>query len=150
MKPLSQKFAELSVEAKKTEERVNQAQSEAKEKLDQRREEARAKAEQALGTVKDRVNEAKGDARERYNSLQAKVDADFDNMKKNASERREKFESWQANNYADDKEADAAAAIDYAIAATRLAESQTLDAISARAEAVVRSTQIELEQPTVS
>lgn len=150
MKPLSEKLAELSVEAKNTEERVNKAQSEAKERLDQHREEARAQAEQALNKVSQRVDEAKGEARERYNSLQAKVDADFQNMKQNAAERREKFESWQANNYADDKEADAAAAIDYAIAATRLAESQTLDAISARAEAIARSAQIELEQPTVS
>ena len=150
MKPLSEKLAQLSVEAKNTEERVSKAQSEAKEKLEQRREEARVQAEQALSKVSERVNEAKGEARERYNSLQAKVDADFNNMQQNAAERREKFKSWQADNYANDKEADAAAAIDYAIAATRLAEAQTLDAISARAEALARSTEIELEQPTVS
>jgi hypothetical protein len=150
MKPLSEKLAQLSVEAKSTEERVAKAQNEAKERLEQRRQEARAQAEEALGKVKDQVNAAKGEARDRFNSLQSKVDADFENMRQDASFRHDKFKSWQANNYADDKEADAAAAIDYAIAATKLAEAQTLDAISARAEAIARSAQVELEQPTVS
>lgn len=92
----------------------------------------------------------KGDARTRFDSLQAKVDADVDNVKQHASQTRQKFESWQANNYADDKEADALAAIDYAMAATKLAELQTLDAIAARAEADVGSPRIEQPQPTLA
>jgi uncharacterized protein YjbJ (UPF0337 family) len=148
MQPLSQNLAELSAQAKKAEDRVAKAQSETKERLEQQRDEARARAEQALSKVSERVNEAKGEARTRFEALQAKVNADFDNLKQRSAERREKFESWQANNYADDKEDDAVAAIDYAIAATRLAESQTLDAIAARAEADVRAEHVELSQPT--
>ena len=37
MKPLSQKLAQLSVEAKNTEERVSKAQTQARERLDQQR-----------------------------------------------------------------------------------------------------------------
>jgi hypothetical protein len=150
MQPLSERLSELSAQAKKAEDRFAKAQTETKEKLEQQRDEARAQAEHALSKVSERVSDAKGDARDRYNSLQAKIDADFDTMKQNAAERREKFESWQANNYANDKEADALAAVDYAIAATKLAESQTLDAIAARAEADVRTDRIELSQPVVS
>jgi len=149
MKPLSEKLAQLSVEAKNTEDRVTKAQSEVREKLEQQRKQARAQAEQALAKVSQRVDEAKGEARTRFNALQAKVDSDFDNMKQRATEKREKFESWQANNYANDKEADALAAIDYAIASTRLAELQTLDAISARAEADTRGEQVQ-DQPTLA
>ena len=112
-------------------------------------EEARAQAEQALAKVSQRVDEAKGEARTRFNALQAKVDSDFDNMKQRATEKREKFESWQPNNYANDKEADALAAIDCAIASTRLADLQTLDAISARAEADTRAEQVQ-DQPTLA
>ena len=150
MKPLSQKLAQLSVEAKNTEDRVAKAQTEARDRIQQQREQARAQAEEALGKVKDRVSEAKDEARERYNSLQAKVDADFENLRQNATVRREKFESWQANNYANDKEADALAAIDYAIAATRMAESQTLDAIAARMEADSRAEEVQSPQPTLA
>ena len=147
MKPLSQKLAQLSVEAKNTEERVSKAQTQARERLDQQRKEARAKAEEALGNVKQHVNSFKGETRAGFDALQAKVQVDVDNMKQQASEDRARFKSWQANNYANDKEADAEAAIDYAIAATRIAELQTLDAISARAEAEVKAAQIEMPQP---
>lgn len=150
MKPLSTKLAELSVEARNTEDRANKAQNEVRERIEQQRDEARARAEQALATVNQRVNEVKGEARTRFNTLQAKVDADFENMKQQAAEKRHKFEAWQANNYADDKQADALAAIDYAIAATKMAELQTLDAIVARADADSRSEQIQQPQPTLA
>jgi len=148
MKPLSDKLAELSVEAKNTEDRVTKAQSEAHDRIEQKRQEARAKAEEALGKVKEHVTAAKGEAQTNADALQAKIDVDFANVKERANERHEKFKSWQANNYANDKEADALAAIDYAIAATRLAELQTLDAISARAEAVSLSAQV--TEPTTA
>jgi hypothetical protein len=52
-------------------------------------------------------------------------------------------QEYAAPALATDKEADALAAIDYAVAATKIAELQTLDAISARAEADNRSEQIQ-------
>lgn len=66
-------------------------------------------------------------------------------MKQDAHETKQKFEARQAENYASDKEADAAAAIEYAIAATRMAEFQTLSAIVARARA---DSKTEQPQPT--
>jgi hypothetical protein len=149
MKLLSQKFAELSVQAKATEDRVAKAQTEAHEQLKKQREQVRYEAEQALGKVKQHVEQAKTETRERFNALQAKVNSDFEQMKKHAGEKKEKFEAWQAENYASDKEADAFAAIDYAVAATKLAELQTLDAIAARVEANSRAEKIQLT-PTMA
>jgi uncharacterized protein YjbJ (UPF0337 family) len=135
MKPLSQKLSELSVQAKMTEDHIAKSRTEARERVEQKRDEVRYETEQALGKVKQHVEEAKGEARTRFNALQAKINSDFEQMKRDAGETKGKFESWQAENYASDKEADAAAAIDYAIAATKMAELQTLDAIAARARA---------------
>ena len=145
MKPLSQKLAELSVQAKKAEDRVTQAQTEAHERIEQQRDQVHQETEAALGKVKQRVDEVKGESRARFETLQAKVDSDFAQIRRDTDERKSKFEAWQANNYASDKESDAIAAIDYAIAATKMAELQTLDAISARARAETKADQI---QPT--
>jgi hypothetical protein len=150
MKPLSEHLAELSVSTKKAEDRVAQAQAQARDRVEQQREQVQKEAEQALAQVQQRVGEVKDDARTHMSALRAKIDADFNNMKQRAAERREKFESWQANNYADDKEADALAAIDYAIASTKIAELQTLDAIAARAEADTRAEQVQSPQPTLA
>lgn len=142
MKPLSQKLAELSVQAKQTEDTVAKARTQAREHVEQKREQVRRETEQALGKVKQQFEEAKGEARTRFDALHAKVDSDFEQVKRHAQESKSKFEAWQAENYASDKEADALAAIDYAIAATKIAELQTLDAIAARAEASSRAEQI--------
>lgn len=147
MKPLSQMLAELSAQAKIAEDRIAKAQTEARERVEQKRDQVRHETEQALAKVRQRVEGAKGEARTRFNALLAKVSADFEQIKKDAGEKKMKFEVWQADNYASDKEADAIAAIDYAVAATKIAEFQTLDAIAARAEANSRAEQI---QPTLT
>jgi DNA anti-recombination protein RmuC len=149
MKPLSQKLAELSAQAKTTEDHVAKAQTEAHDRLQQRREQVRQETEKALGKVKQRLETAKGETRMRFDALHAKVNADFEQMKKDAGEKKRKFEAWQAQNYAGDKEADALAAIDYAVAATKIAELQTLDAIAARVEADSKSEQIKVS-PTMA
>jgi len=143
MKPLSQKLSELSVQAKNTEERVAKAQTEARERVEERREHVRQQAEQALGKVRQRFQDAKGESRTRLEALHAKVNSDFEQMKQDAGEKKRKFEAWQAENYASDKEAYALAAIDYAIAATTIAELQTLDAIAARVDADSRTEQLQ-------
>jgi len=142
MKPLSAKLGELSIQAKNAEDRVAEAQTEMRERLEQKRAQVRTETEQALGKVKLQVEEAKGETRTRFNALRAKVDGDFEQMRQDATRAKGEFEAWQAENYASDKEADALAAIDYAVAATKLAELQTLDAIAARAEAEGRAEQI--------
>lgn len=148
MKPLSEKLAELSVQAKSTEDRVAKVQGKAREHIEQKREQVRLETEQALGKVKARFEQARGDTRARFDTLHAKVNADFEQLKKDAGEKKRKFEAWQAENYANDKEADAFAAIEYAVAATKIAELQTLDAIAARANADSRVEQIQVTPVT--
>ena len=143
MKPLSQKLAELSVQANNADKRVAEVQTEASERIEQQREYVRQEAEQALGKVKQRFEEATGEARTRFEAVQAKANADFEQIRQKASETKDKFEAWQAENYAVDMETDALAAIDYAVAATKLAELQTLDAIVARAQADSKAEQIQ-------
>lgn len=145
MKLFSQKLAELSVQAKNAEDRVARAQTEVHDRIEQQRDQVRQETEAALGTVKQRFEEAKGENRTRLESLKAKVNSDFEQMKQHAHENKAKLEAWQAENYASDKESDAIAAIDYAIAAAKMAELQTLDAISARSRATNKAEQI---QPT--
>lgn len=145
MKLLSQKLAELSVQTKNAEDRVARAQTEAHDKIEQQRDRVRQETEAALGTVKQRFEEAKGETRARLEGLRTKVNSDVEQMTKHADERKRKFEAWQAENYASDKESDAIAAIDYAIAAAKMAELQTLDAISARTRATNKAGQV---QPT--
>ncbi len=148
MKPLSDHLAQLSVQAKSTEERIAQAQSEAHERIEQRREQLRLETQQALDSVNQKVSQAKEDAQGRARTLKAKIDADFANLKEQAREDRAEFKAWQAGNYADDREADAIAAIDYAIATTKMAELATLDAISARARAIGQEVQADLPPVT--
>ena len=149
MKPLSQHLAELSVQAKIAEDRVAKAQSQAHERIEQQRNQVRQETEQALGKVKQRFDEAKGEARARFEGLRTKVNSDFEQIRSKAIETKGKFEAWDANNYASDMEADAVAAIDYAVAATKIAELQTLDAIAARATAESKAEQIQ-PMPTMA
>ena len=143
MQPLSQQLAELSAQAKKAEDRAAKAQSETRERLEQRREKAHREAEAALDRVSDTVSRASEGTKVHFAQLKSKVDADVQHIKADASERKAKFEAWQANNYATDKLADAQAAISYAIASVKMAEVATLDAIGARARAEVKADQVQ-------
>jgi len=149
MKPLSEHFAKLSEQSKIAEDRVAVAQSQIREQLDRQRDQVRREAEQALGELKQQFDEAKGETRTRLEALHTKVDGDFEQMRQRANQAKRKFESWQADNYATDREADAIAAIDYAIASTKLAELLTLDAIAARAEAEGKAEMVQPERITV-
>jgi hypothetical protein len=143
MPPLSQQLAELSNQAKKAEDRVAKAQSETRERVEESREKAHREAQAALGRVNDSVSRASEGAKTRFAQLKSKVDTDFQQIEANASERKTKFESWQADNYASDKLADAEAAINYAIASVKLAEVATLDAIDAQVRADVKADQVQ-------
>lgn len=135
MKPLSQQLADLSAETKKAEDRAAKAQSETKERVEQKREEAHREAEVALDRVNDKVSRASEGTKTHFAEVKAKAGADLQRLRDNAHARAQKIEAWQANNYADDKLADAEAAINYAVAAVKLAEVATLDAIDARGQA---------------
>jgi hypothetical protein len=135
MKPLLQNLAELRVQAKHAEDRISRAQSDPKERADETLSRLCKEAEQALEIVQQRVAQSREEVRTRFEPMHAKLNSDFDRLRRQASEKRQKLELWQAKNQADDKEIEALAAIDYAIATTKIAELQTLDAIRARAEA---------------
>jgi predicted RNase H-like nuclease (RuvC/YqgF family) len=143
MQPLSENLAELSAQAKKTEDRVAKAQTETKERLEQQREEAHREAQAALEKVDERISRASERTKSQFTQLKSKVDGDFERIRDNASARKSTFEAWQANNYADDKLADAQAAIGYAIVSVKLAELATLDAIEARGRAEIKSDQVQ-------
>jgi DNA repair exonuclease SbcCD ATPase subunit len=140
MEPLSQQLADLSAQAKKAEDRVAKAQSEVKERIEQQREQVREETTAALKKVSDNVAQASEATQGYFEQLKAKVDSDLQQLR----EKKAEFHAWQAGNYADAKATDAAVAIGYAIAATKLAELATLEAIEARARAEIKA---ELAQP---
>lgn len=145
MKPLSQQLADLSVQAKNTEVRVSKAQSEAKEHLQQQRQRLRDETEEALEKINTGLTRASADAQVRARQLKSKVESDLEQIKQRAAESGHKFEAWQADNYATDKEADAAACIDYAIVSVKVAELAVIDAIGARLRANDKVDQIQTE-----
>lgn len=135
MTALSQKLADLSVRTKSAEDRIAKAQTDTRERIEQQRDKVRAEAEVALGKVSKRFEEGKAENHTRFQAMRAKVDADIDSLKQSASHTGDKFKAWQSDNAASDRETDAIAAIDYAVAAVTIAEFQTLDAIAARSRA---------------
>jgi len=141
MEPLSQKLSELSAQAKKTEDRVAKARSETKERVQEHLDEAHRDAEAALKQVNDGIERASEGTKSHFEQLRQKVDGDFERMREDSDSRKAKFEAWQANNYANDKAADAAAAISYAVASVKIAEVATLDAIEARGRAEIKADQ---------
>ena len=147
MKPLSQHLTELSIQVRKAEERVAKAQSDVKERLEEKREQVHRETEQALESVRQRVSQSREETRTRFDAMHAKLNSDFDRLRQHVTEKKQRFQSWQANNNADDKELDALAAIDYAIAATKIAELQTIEAIAARMDALDKDNNIQVSQP---
>lgn len=143
MEPLSQKLSELSAQAKTAEDRVARAETETKERLEEQRSDAHREAEVALNRVSESFTRATEGTKEHFAQLKSKVDSDLERIKKNASARKTKLEAWQASNYASDKTEDAQAAIGYAIAAVKMAEVATLDAIEARGNAKIKAEQVE-------
>lgn len=141
MEPLSQALSELSVQTKKTEDRIAKAKAETKERVEQHLDEAHREAEAALARVNEDVERASEGTKAHFEQLKSKVNSDIERMREDASARKGKFEAWQANNYANDKAADARAAVLYAVATIKMAEVATLNAIEARGRAEIKADQ---------
>jgi hypothetical protein len=139
MEPLSQALAELSAQAKKTEERIAKTKAQTKERVEQDLEDAHREAEAALDRVTENVERASEGTKAHFEQLKSKVSSDMERMREDATTRKAKFEAWQANNYANDKVADARAAIFYAVATIKMAEVATLNAIEARGRADIKA-----------
>ena len=147
MKALSQHLSDLSNQVRNAEDRVAEAQSEASDRLEKKRDLVRREIDQALESVRQRVSQSREETRSRFDNLHAKLSSDLERLRENAVEKVRRFEAWQANNNAADKELDALAAIDYAIVATKIAELHTLEAIAARTEARDKVEEIQVIQP---
>lgn len=147
MEPLSQKLAELSVQAKNTEDRAKAARSEAGQRLDERREKIRDDSAAALAKVRDGLDRAGESARAHATQLKSKIASDFEQLKQRAGESHRKFAAREAEIRAEDMAADAEDAIDYAIASVKLAELAVLDAIDARITADTKADEIQPAQP---
>jgi hypothetical protein len=143
MEPLSQQLSELSAQAKKAEDRIARAQSETKGRVQSHLDEAHREAEAALKKVNEDVERASEGTKTHFAQLQAKVNSDIERMKEDAANKKATLEAWQADNYASDKAADARAAIAYGIAAIKVAEVATLNAIEARTRADIKAVQAE-------
>jgi hypothetical protein len=134
-KPLSEQLAEMSVRAKSAEDSVAAAKKEAHEKFEARREQAHAAATAATEKVNQEVKSVKDTATRNWNALQAKVDADIQNLKAGIAQRKREREAGRAESNAERLEWEAGFAIDYAVASIEQAKLAVLDAIAGRVEA---------------
>src|SRR6516165_10317360 len=115
-KKLSEHLAELSVRAKKTEDAVAAAQTEAHDKIVARREQARAAATAAVEKVNQNVKSAGDTAARNWGAVKAKVAADMDALKADVAQAKHDLDVKSAEKHAERLEWEADFAINYAIA----------------------------------
>jgi hypothetical protein len=135
----SQKLAKLSERAKEAEDHASAAQNQAKADVEKSANEARARAEahaeelhQSAAATGAQISASWNDMQKSWSNHMAQVRHGIDDKKGQLDARR-------AETRADDAEADALFAIDYAYGTVEEAEYAVLDAISARMEAEDRA-----------
>ena len=134
-KKLSEHLAELSVRAKKTEDAVAAAQTEAHDKIVARREPARAAATAAVENVNQNVKSAGDTAARNWSAVKAKIAADKDALQAVVAEAKLDLVVKSAEKHAERLESEADFAIDYAIASIEQAGFAAIDAIAGRVNA---------------
>ena len=134
-KPLSDQLSELSVHAKNAEVAAAAAQKEAHDKITARINEAHASATAAVDKAKQSLKTVRDTGARKWDATKAKVAADVDNLKAHVATKKRMIDAKLAENDAENAEADARFAIDYAIATTEQAKLAVFDAISARLDA---------------
>ena len=139
MKTLSEKFAELTTEAKLAEERIAKAQDQGKEWVKQRGEEIRQNVRQALEKLSDEIESAPPETKARFEELKTKLRDRLEEAKE-----RGLGDGSLAKQLFLEKQIEARAAVRYALAATRLAELYAIQAIAVR-----HAAEIKAEQPPV-
>ena len=140
LKPLSDQLSDLSVRAKNLETAVKAAQKEGHDKLVSRTAEARASATAAVDKVKQSVKAARDAGSTNWGAMEAKLGADLDALKTRIMEKKSAIDATIAEHEAEDAEAAASFAIDYAIASVEQAKLAAFDAISARLDAEAAKT----------
>ena len=134
-KKLSVHLAELSVRAKKTEDAVAAAQTEAHDKVVARREQARAAATAAVEKVNQNVKSVGDTAARNWSAVKAKIAADKDALQAAVAQAKHDLDVKSAEKHAERLESEADFAIDYAIASVEQAGLAAIDAIAGRVEA---------------
>jgi hypothetical protein len=134
-KPLSEQLSDLSVHAKNVEDAFAAAQKEGHDKIVARAKEAHAAATAAVENAKRSIKSAGDLGAKKWDAAKAKVAADVDNLKARVASKKRSIDAKIAENVAEDAEADASWAIDYAIASVEQAKLAVFDAISARLDA---------------
>ena len=135
VKRLSEQLADLSVQAKSTEDAVTSAEKEAHDKVVARKEQARVAASTAVEKVNQKINSANDTAARSWTAVKAKVAADLNDLKANVAQKKHDLGAKRAENYAEELEWEAGVAIDYAIASIQQARYAVLDAVAGRVEA---------------
>ena len=134
-KKLSEHLAELSVCAKKAEDAVAAAQTEAHDKVVARREQARAAATAAVEKVNQNVKSVGDTAARNLSAVKAKIAADMDALKADVAQAKHDRDVKSAEKHAERLEWEADFAIDYAIASIEQAGFAAIDAIAGRVKA---------------
>ncbi len=134
-KRLSEQLADLSVQAKSTEDAVTAAEKEAHDKVIARKEQARVAASAAVEKVNQKIYSASDTAAQHWSAAKAKVAADLNGLKANVAQAKHDLGAKRAENYAEELEWEAGVAIDYAIASIQQARYAVLDAVAGRVEA---------------
>ena len=135
----SQKLAKLSERAKETEDHASAAQNQAKADVEKSANEARARAEAHAEELHQSAAATGAQISASWNDMQKSWSNHMAQVRRGIDDKKDQLDARRAETRADDAEADALFAIDYAYGTVEEAEYAVLDAISARMEAEDRA-----------
>jgi hypothetical protein len=135
----SQKLAKLSERAKEAEDHASAAQNQAKADVERSANEARARAEAHAEELHQSAAATGAQISASWNDMQKSWSNHMAQVRRGIDDKKGQLDARRAETRADDAEADALFAIDYAYGTVEEAEYAVLDAISARMEAEDRA-----------
>jgi hypothetical protein len=135
----SQKLAKLSERAKEAEDNASAAQNQAKADVERSANEARARAEAHAEELHQSAAATGAQISASWNDMQKSWSNHMAQVRRGIDDKKGQLDARRAETRADDAEADALFAIDYAYGTVEEAEYAVLDAISARMEAEDRA-----------
>jgi hypothetical protein len=135
----SQKLAKLSERAKEAEDHASAAQNQAKADVEKSANEARARAEAHAEELHQSAAATGAQISASWNDMQKSWSNHMAQVRRGIDDKKGQLDARRAETRADDAEADALFAIDYAYGTVEEAEYAVLDAISARMEAEDRA-----------
>ena len=135
----SQRLAKLSERAKEAEDHASAAQNQAKADVEKSANEARARAEAHAEELHQSAAATGAQISASWNDMQKSWSNHMAQVRRGIDDKKGQLDARRAETRADDAEADALFAIDYAYGTVEEAEYAVLDAISARMEAEDRA-----------